>query len=44
LINVSWPANAGHPGDACHLEKEKKNSRNWKVSAEPNWVARIRGP
>ncbi len=37
--SMSWPANAGHPGDACSSFGEEALRQTCRHSAEPNWVA-----
>ncbi len=37
---LSWPADAGHPGDVFHTLKKIERLE----CKQPNWVARIRGP
>src|SRR5579862_178768 len=41
---LSWPATAGHPGDACSYRGRNNSEQTWSRCAEPNWVARSRGP
>jgi hypothetical protein len=39
---LSWPANAGHPGDRQVRKLQK--SHGSQQAKGTNWVARIRGP
>ena len=42
-LYVSWPANAGHPGDTCTVRGGSLHSP-FETREDLNWVARIRGP